>query len=133
MLVIDEAHHLTKSRSTLDGSVYSEIAAAAPDIERILLLSATPALHNERGFLEMLHLLDPRAYPLDGEAAFRRKIEGRQALAEIVAGLTPQNVLYLDYTINQLAERFSDDALLQEHALSLRAVIDTMPGEDRAD
>lgn len=82
MLVIDEAHHLTESRSTLDGSVYSEIAAAAPDIERILLLSATPALHNERGFLEMLHLLDPKAYPLDGEAEFRRKVEGRQALAE---------------------------------------------------
>jgi ATP-dependent helicase HepA len=130
MLVIDEAHHLTESRSTLDGSVYSKIAAAAPEIERVLLLSATPALHNERGFLEMLHLLDPKAYPLDGEATFRRKIEGRQALAEIVAGLTPQNVLYLDYTINQLAELFSDDALLQEHALSLRAVIDTMPGED---
>ncbi|MFZ3234919.1 MAG: hypothetical protein WA184_06045 [Stellaceae bacterium] len=78
----------------------------------------------------MLHLLDPKTYPLDGEAAFHLKIEARQAVAEIVAELTPQNVLYLDYTIDQLAELFSDDALLQEHASALRAVVDTMPGED---
>jgi ATP-dependent helicase HepA len=130
MLVIDEAHHLTEARSTGSQGIYGEIAAATPGIERILLLSATPALHNERGFLEMLHLLDPKTYPLDGETAFRLKIEARQAVAEIVAGLTPQNVLYLDYTIDQLARLFSDDALLQEHASALRTVVDTMPTED---
>lgn len=129
MLVIDEAHHLTE-RSLGDGKgIYTEIAQAAPAIDRVLLLSATPALHNERGFLEMLHLLDPGTYPLDGEEAFRRKVEGRQALAEIVAGLTPENALYLDYTIDQLAALFPDDELLQQHATSLRAVVETMPDE----
>jgi ATP-dependent helicase HepA len=48
MLVIDEAHHLTGHRAWKDPGLFDEIAAAAPNIERVLLLSATPALHNER-------------------------------------------------------------------------------------
>lgn len=130
MLVIDEAHHLTERMPGGVVGIYADVAAAAPAIDRVLLLSATPALHNERGFLEMLHLLDPATYPLGGEDAFRRKVESRQALAEIVAGLTPENALYLDYTIDQLAALFPDDGLLQEHASELRSVIDTMPEPD---
>ena len=130
MLVIDEAHHLTKRLTGGITGIYADIAAATPAIDRVLLLSATPALHNERGFLEMLHLLDPATYPLSSEGAFRRKIESRQALAEIVAGLTPENALYLDYTIDQLATLFPDDELLQEHAEQLRNVIETMPEQD---
>ena len=130
MLVIDEAHHLTERVAGGAKGLYADIAAAAPAIDRVLLLSATPALHNERGFLEMLHLLDPMNYPLGGEEAFRRKVESRQALAEIVAGLTPENALYLDYTIDQLATLFPQDELLQQHASALRSVIDTMPEED---
>lgn len=129
MLVIDEAHHLTERSLGGAKGIYADIAQTAPAIERVLLLSATPALHNERGFLEMLHLLDPGTYPLDGEAAFRRKVEGRQALAEIVAGLTPENALYLDYTIDQLGALFPDDDLLQQHASALRAIVETMPDE----
>lgn len=94
MLVIDEAHHLTEARSTGSQSIYGEIAAATPGIERILLLSATPALHNERGFLEMLHLLDPKTYPLDGEAAFRGKIEARGRVLEIGVGSGLNLTLY---------------------------------------
>ncbi|WP_325065498.1 protein DpdE [Sphingomonas paucimobilis] len=130
MLVIDEAHHLTERKAGGVGGIYADVAAAAPAIDRVLLLSATPALHNERGFLEMLHLLDAATYPLGGEDAFRRKVESRQALAEIVAGLTPENAMYLDYTIDQLAALFPDDELLQEHASDLRGVIDTMPEPD---
>ena len=128
MLVVDEAHHLSH---TGDGQkIYREIAAAAPAIERVLLLSATPALHNERGFLEMLHLLDPRTYPLEDEEAFRRKVRDRQTIAEIVATLTPQNALHLDYVLDQLGGLLPDDALLQEHAQALRSVLDEMPPED---
>lgn len=129
MLVIDEAHHLTSRSWSDDYKLYTEIARFAPKVDRVLLLSATPALHNERGFLKMLHLLDPAAYPLDDEAAFRQKIEGRRALAEIVAGLTPENLLFLDYTIDQLVSLFPADSLLQEHAASLRSVTRAMPEE----
>ena len=129
MLVIDEAHHLSERKVGGANETYGIVATAAPRIDRVLLLSATPVLHNERGFLAMLHLLDPETYQLDGEDAFRRKIESRQALAEIVAGLTPENALYLDYTIDQLAYLFPDDELLQQHAAALRTVVDTMPDE----
>ncbi len=57
----------------------------------------------------MLHLLDPRSYPLDSEAAFRKRVADRQALAEIVAALTPENSLYLDSALDQLAEMFPDE------------------------
>ena len=130
MLVIDEAHHLTGHRSTTGRQLYNDVAAAVPGIERVLLLSATPALHNEQGFLEMLHLLDPETYRLDEVNEFRRRIEARQALAEIVAGLTPQNVLYLDHTLAQLAEMFPDDKPLQEQANALRAITNSMPDEN---
>ncbi|MGA8170124.1 MAG: protein DpdE [Methylocystis sp.] len=129
MLVIDEAHHLTGKRAGSDGELYAELAAAAPKIERLLLLSATPALHNERGFLEMLHLLDPDTYPLDDEPGFRRRIESRQMLAQIVAGLVPENVLYLDHTLDQLAEHFADDHLLQDHVAALRSIANALPDE----
>lgn len=130
MLVVDEAHHLTDRRSVADRNLYGHIAAAARSIERILLLSATPALYNERGFLEMLHLLDPETYALDDEEGFRNRIENRQALAEIVAGLTPENVLFLDFTLDRLAELFPHDEMLAEQTKQLRAVSDTMPSED---
>lgn len=129
MLVIDEAHHLTGKRAGCDGALYAEIATAAPTIERLLLLSATPALHNERGFLEMLHLLDPDSYPLDDEPGFRRRIDNRQMLAQIVAGLVPENVLYLDHTLDQLAEHFADDHLLHDHVAALRTIAYAMPDE----
>ncbi|WP_287376924.1 protein DpdE [Mesorhizobium sp.] len=129
MLVIDEAHNLTNHGTENAAGIYQDIVRVAPIIERVLLLSATPALHNERGFLKMLHLLDPVTYPLDGEESFRRKIESRQALAEIVAGLTPENVLFLDHSIDQLSRLFPDDELLLEHVAKLSAIVDTMPDE----
>ncbi|UCI23521.1 protein DpdE [Mesorhizobium sp. B2-8-5] len=129
MLVIDEAHHLTGRRAESDYDLYADIAATAPAIERVLLLSATPALHNEGGFLEMLHLLDPDTYALDDESGFRRRVASRQMLAQIVAGLAPENVLYLDRTLDQLAEHFADDHLLQTHVAALRIIVDGLPDE----
>jgi ATP-dependent helicase HepA len=130
MLVIDEAHHLTGHRVSRDPGLFEEIAAAASHIERILLLSATPALHNEQGFLEMLHLLDPATYALDDAAGFRKRIESRQNLAQIVAGLTPDNALFLDELLDQLVELFPEDGILQDQAKALRTITDTMPTED---
>jgi len=130
MLVLDEAHHLTGNKPMIDPALYGDIAAAVPNIERVLLLSATPALHNERGFLEMLHLLDPDTYKLTDQEGFRLRIEHRQALAGIVAGLTPENVLYLDHPLDRLEKMFPDDVLLQEQSRALRAISDRMPAED---
>ena len=129
MLVVDEAHHIT-TETPASAGLYAVINAAAQQIERVLLLSATPALHNERGFLRMLHLLDPAGYPLDGEEAFRRRIENRQALAEIAATLSPENSLYLDYTLDQLTELIPDDSHLNQDVRRLRGLLTAMPAED---
>lgn len=130
MLVVDEAHHVTTDGVVGPVTLYDALVEAAPRIERVLLLSATPAIHNERGFLRMLHLLDPQGYPLEGEEAFRRRIASRQALAEIVATLTPENALYLDYTLDQLSEMFPDDPRLQQGVGRLREVLTRMPSEE---
>lgn len=128
MLVIDEAHHLTTAAPS-KAALYDDLVATTPSIERILLLSATPALHNERGFLRMLHLLDPRGYPLDSEEAFKKRVADRQALAEIVAALAPENAFYLDSALDQLAEMFPDDVRLQEEAGRLRDLLLALPEE----
>lgn len=131
MLVIDEAHHMTDEG--IDGASYAIVAAAAHRSERVLLLSATPVLHNEQSFLAMLHLLDPDTYRLGDLSAFRQRIEARQSLAEIVAGLIPENALYLDYTIDAIAGLFPHDPLLQDHASRLRLIVEKMPAEDDPD
>lgn len=130
MLVIDEAHHLTTDTGAGATELYDALIAAAPAIDRVLLLSATPALHNERGFLRMLHMLDPAGYPLDAEDGFRKRVGDRQALAEIVASLTPDNALYLDDALDQLAVMFPTDLRLQQEAGKLRRIIARMPTEE---
>jgi ATP-dependent helicase HepA len=124
MVVIDEAHHLSR-----DPGLYDMLRERIIAVPRLLLLSATPVLHNERGFLEMLHLLDPRVYRLDRAAEFKQRIEHRQALAESVAGLIPENLLLIEDFIDDLIQRFPDDTLLRQHADSLRNVVLEFPDE----
>ena len=76
LLVVDEVHNLAAEAD----SAYSALTELAAAVPRILLLSATPLLHNESTFLRMLHLLDPDVYPLDDLDGFRRRIRERQAL-----------------------------------------------------
>jgi ATP-dependent helicase HepA len=125
MLVLDEAHHLSA-----DQRLYKLVRQVAATVPRLLLLSATPVLRNERGFLEMLHLLDPLVYPLDDADAFRRRIQHRQSLAEAVAALIPENVLQLDAFLDSLAERFANDPILVDRMATLRRVAAALPTED---
>ena len=122
MLVVDEAHHLTRNRA-----LYEAVRLAALRVPRLLLLSATPVLRNELGFLEMLHLLDPLVFPLEDADRFRLRIEKRQILAETVAGLVADNVLQLEGFIDDLVGAFPDDELLSEHAATLRTLLDRFP------
>jgi ATP-dependent helicase HepA len=82
LLVVDEAHHLAALASIggEDQNRYSVLAGLTAVIPRLLLLSATPLLNNERTFLAMLHLLDPDIYRLSDLEGFRRRILDRQAL-----------------------------------------------------
>lgn len=124
MVIIDEAHHLSR-----DPTLYQTLRGAIAAAPRLLLLSATPVLHNERGFLEMLHLLDPDVFPLADEAAFRKRIQHRQGLAEAVAGLVPENLLQIEVYLDDLAVRFPDDAGLGSLMDPLRAIARALPDE----
>ncbi len=134
LLVIDEAHHLTASNG--EDSVhrlYSLVKDISQKAERLLLLSATPILRNESGFLRMLSLLDPVVYPLEDQEGFRTKISNRQALAETVAGLDPSNALFMDSVLDDLMERLPHDSRLTELSLALKEILINLPDETDPD
>jgi len=121
LLVIDEAHHLTASHANENiRGLYGLVAEIAHRAERLLLLSATPILRNESGFLRLLSLLDPVVYPLDDMEGFRVKVSNRQALAETVASLEPSNSLFMDSVLDELLDRLPNDPRLNELSLALR-------------
>jgi ATP-dependent helicase HepA len=130
MLVIDEAHHLSAIGDTAAMDAYAVVSRHTRSVDRLLLLSATPALRNEAGFLRMLHLLDPAVYRLEEEQAFRARILHRQSLAEAVAFLDPQNALSLDAVLDDLAQKLSSDVPLQELIRALRERLTAFPDPD---
>jgi ATP-dependent helicase HepA len=133
MLVIDEAHHLSTDEDEDGSSLFGLVRRFAPSVSVLLLLSATPALTDVRGFLRMLHILDPVAYPLEDEEGFRHRIESRQLIAELVARLIPENVLMMEDDLDRLAAAFKDDAVLLSRVDRLRPIVQALPQEDDED
>ena len=130
MLVIDEAHHVASEIIPHYVQLYNCLCVHTPIIDRLLLLSATPVLRNEMGFLRMLHLLDPVMYSLDDKERFCEKIQHRQILAESVAMLDPQNALFLDGILDELQTKFPDDERLFELISKLRPLLVGVPDEN---
>lgn len=134
MLVIDEAHHVADPQGgEAADRLYEMVRKAALRTERVLLLSATPILRNEAGFLRMLHLLDPVVYPLTDYERFRLKIAHRQALAEVVASLVPANALFMEPSLDDLVARIPDDPRLLELTREVKDQLAGMPEEDDPD
>lgn len=130
LLVIDEAHHLADSNDPITANAYKEISSNLKNIERVLLLSATPILRNELGFLRMLHLIDPVVYDTKDIEAFKLKVANRKSLAEAVSNLDPQNVLFLDPILDQLLVDLPNDALLKDLISTLQKVLVGLPDEE---
>ena len=134
LVVVDEAHHVADPKgSAAIQRLYTLLQRAARDVERLLLLSATPIIRNEAGFLRMLHLLDPVVYPLEDYERFKTKIEHRQALAEVVALLSPENALFLDQALDGVLRCIPDDELLHGLVDELKNLLLAMPDEDDPD
>lgn len=130
LLVIDEAHHLTASNATEQvRRAYCLVKEMAQRAESLLLLSATPILRNEGGFLRMLNLLDSVVYPLDDLDGFRSKVSNRQALAETVAALDPSNSLFMDSALDELSDRLPNDPRLAELTQALKEKLLDIPDE----
>lgn len=113
MLVIDEAHHVATcafSQVPTERTEFHELARVAHEVERLLLLSATPAANHETQFLAMLHLLDPQTYRLEDLDAFRLRVEKRQAVGRLLLAFTEDaDPFALTLNISQLRSTFATD------------------------
>jgi ATP-dependent helicase HepA len=98
LMVIDEAHQTAMWAFPRQGSATGSVAphgasryqvlAALARCPKLLLLSGTPVLHHEDGFLAMLHLLDPEAYDLTDRDGFHDRLAARKVVADALSELT---------------------------------------------
>ena len=112
VLVVDEAHHLTRAGSYTTETL-ERVAGLAHGARDVLLLSATPVRTNEAAFLDLLHLLDPNNYQPQDLGEFTRRVEMRDDLALIHHSLTP-DLDEFDFSLyaDQLRSDFPDDETL---------------------
>ncbi|HMI82572.1 MAG TPA: protein DpdE [Polyangiaceae bacterium] len=132
MLVVDEAHRSALRAFDPDPRerhLFQCLRTLAQAVPRVLLLSGTPVLHQEDGFLAMLHLLDPDGYRLEDRESFRRRVRDRQTIAETTADLDDDaSSLFVEEAINRLGELFADDARLMELCGAVRSLLGSEVG-----
>ena len=110
VLVVDEAHHLGRSRGRT-GAAYAYLLPIAHQAKEVLLLSATPVRSNEKDYLDLLHLLDPANYELDGFDQFKRRVELRDNLANLHRALSPDlDAFDLEDLQSTFEDLYPDDA-----------------------
>lgn len=130
MLVVDEAHHLSRQDEHGRNRLYDLLRVSAQRVRRLLLLSATPVLSDTPGFLRVLHLLDPVVFPLHDLAGFEQRLRSRQLVAETVAALFPDNVLSMEDDLDRLQVAFQDDETLVRLIGALRPIVQALPDEE---
>ena len=128
LLVVDEAHRIALRAFSSDPGerhYYDQVNALARLVPRVLLLSGTPVLHQEEGFLAMLHLLDKDAYPLEDRDSFRDRVRERQTVAEATADLMDDaNALFAREAIERVESAFHGDDRLVSLCLNVRDHLD---------
>lgn len=132
MIVIDEVHQVASlyrgsPLELLQFEAIRKLSLAAP---RLLLLTATPLLHNERDYLTMLHLLDPEIYQIDDIDGFRSRVSQRQAIAEacfVLRADTPNG--FLRDAVQQIADQLCADRVVKELSAALIARLDVEADE----
>jgi len=68
LLVVDEAHHLRRPRGHPGNPPWRAVAPMAARNKHVLLLTATPLEEDAHGFLRLVQLLHPDAFPGDFDA-----------------------------------------------------------------
>jgi ATP-dependent helicase HepA len=101
MVVIDEAHHLSRDpNSTRDSAMRSSLF-------RAYFCSPRPGPPQRTRFPRDASSPGPTTYSnYRTRPHFERRIEHRQALAESVAGLIPENLLQIEDFLDDLHQRF---------------------------
>jgi ATP-dependent helicase HepA len=129
LVVVDEAHNIARMSISTDPVLaaryecLSKVALASP---RLLMLSATPALHNEDAFLAMLKLLDPAVYASTTAEQLRSRLEARAGLGRVFLGLQPglPGVL-LNGRLTEIEAEFPDDGELAAIVARAREAVAT--------
>lgn len=115
MLVVDEAHQAA-SWAFASQPIRYRMLETLGQCPKVLLLSGTPVLNHEDGFLAMLHLLDPASYSLDDREGFRRRVTARQPVADALSELTNDyQADFLREALTRLRDTVDDDVQLVEH------------------
>ena len=127
MVVIDEAHHAAAlyRDSMVNQVLFEKLRSLAISARALLLLTATPLLHNERDYLTMLHLLDPEIYQLDDLEGFRDRVKKRQSIAEacfVLKSETPNT--FLSDAAAQISEQMPNDEFIRRWSAKLRSRLD---------
>ncbi len=136
LAVIDEAHHaaaLAHSESAEDQrrfSLYRQLATSTP---KLLLLSATPALHHEEAFLALLHLLEPTVYCVGDVELLRQRLVGRQQIGHFLLSFTEGAPTFsLRRGLGRVEELAVGDPHIETLAANLREVLESgEPGDAR--
>ena len=127
ILIIDEAHRLTSADAGILGATVAALARAAP---RLLLLSATPALADERAFFGLLQLLDPDNYRPSDFKSFRQRFERRQEYGRLLLGLRPDAAAFLlKQKIDAARRMFPNDPVIQD---IVQRFPETKSGDERS-
>lgn len=127
LVVVDEAHHLADVAWSAHPEPYQRVAALAHATPGLLLLSATPAFHNEEAFLAMLHLLDPVRYRLGEIEAFRKRVASRVEVGRALLGLSvSSSAIARKLNLRKVRAYFESDAALQ----ALADHVENATGED---
>lgn len=119
LLVIDEAHRIDSAQ---DGGLYDVVARLAQKSQRLLLLSATPALADASKFLQLLRLLDAQSYGEETLEGFTARLSARREFGRLILGLASGGAgLVLRRRAAQAAELFPQDPVVADLARQLEA------------
>jgi len=128
LLVVDEAHAMVgEFRPHGDPSpTYERVRGLALRARRVLLLSATPASSNERQFLSMLHLLDPRIHSLSDLPLFEERVRLRQEVGRLLLTMREDSQPFaLKLGVERLRGLFPNDKQLLAHADALLGILES--------
>jgi ATP-dependent helicase HepA len=110
LLIVDEAHRLVRGAGSV--AQLPALRALSHGSPRLLLLSATPALHNEGAFLQLLNLLDPDIYDVDDVGGFTARVRSRHRVAQAFYALDPDFPETVPLHLMAVREAFADDERL---------------------
>jgi len=115
-LILDEAQHIAamaESTHPRQQECFTICQRLAHQADRLLLLSATPALNHEKTFLTMLHLLDPVTYRLEDITGFKERVRLRQDIGRILLSFKGNaSPFVLKMSLGKLRSLFAQDSRL---------------------